>query len=184
MEHDIEQEALAEIQSHEETPSSQMQVQPRPKRHLSTSSSSSISNAESTLQNQAPIFQTPTTLKRSKTDIDKPSTIDLSNHLQPAKEHINANVDDYPVSFDKLKEFLEISYKLPEDNIVSKVSDYTDDTTGFNNMLNETLKLVNNRTLCRKIKRIKTLLIPSALDDGDHNSRISGQGSETDESVH
>ncbi|KAJ8669557.1 hypothetical protein QAD02_000816 [Eretmocerus hayati] len=154
------------------------------KRPLSISSASAITQPESgSLEMTSGDFKTPNkVVKKYKKEV-KSRKVNLSKHLQAAKENVNKNNGPFPITFDKLKEFLEKAYVLPEENYVSTANKYTTDTVGLHDMLGETLSHINNRTLRRKILRIRELLIPPTSAD-ERPQELSEYESDTDASVY
>ncbi|CAB0034758.1 unnamed protein product [Trichogramma brassicae] len=88
--------------------------------------------------------------KRAKKRDDEVTLEEIKNMFNPARHHIEDNIDDYPISYDQLVAFLQQSYGAT--GIDSILNALTDDTDGLVRMLTASKNLKTRITrLIRKL---------------------------------
>ncbi|KAJ8671312.1 hypothetical protein QAD02_002571 [Eretmocerus hayati] len=140
-------------------------VQTGVKRPLSSAASTTSSNMNPVHENNSSQEIKPKPTKISKLEGNK---LDIQKYLQPAKEYIDHNTKSWPLTYDKLLEFLESTQGMSEDAIGQQARSYCSDMNELNEMLSSVYPHLGNRTLKARITRIGRIITPaSKLSPGE-----------------
>uniref|UniRef100_A0ABD2W5S1 CCHC-type domain-containing protein n=1 Tax=Trichogramma kaykai TaxID=54128 RepID=A0ABD2W5S1_9HYME len=110
--------------------------------------------------------------KRAKRRDSSTSLSEILNALEPAKENIVKNHNRYPLSFDKLTEFLQKTYSVSD--IRSVALQFTEDTDRLVDMLSDTRREIScpnlKARLLRSIDKLSRMNVADAFSDSSFAS--------------
>ena len=100
-------------------------------------------------------------------------TTDYVDQLEPARNHVESNIDKYPISYNKLREFLVNT--RGKSNVIETALMYTNDLKSLHVMLTDVYVHLNQRNIKSRITRIRNIL---------HENDENVSGFLTDDSSH
>ena len=144
------------------------------KRQMSSSltiSSSPSSQADEIASFTEPKAKNPTPKKMKKTPTKVASLTDIRTQMEPLEKCINEKSDAYPLTYDKVTEFLYSTYN--KSNILEISLDFTEETPALINMLSDIHDLSTNNNLQNRIKRLIVRLNDSLESSASDEEGVS-----------
>ena len=155
------------------------------KRPLSSSTSTSTTNeveiainkAEGEPKNKKIIKKAKKSVGKSEESTAIPSISEITEKLEPAREHLLHNAQKYPLDFENISQFLSATHG--KSDIIDVAHKYTADIPSLINMLTEIYGFLQDRNIKSRITRIKNRIQNSITDETTNDDMSLTDESET-----
>lgn len=175
----------SQINDTDNNPNQEMFPPSGTKRPLSSSASASTTNefaiavnkAEGELKNKKIIKKAKKSVGKSEECSAIPSISDITEKLEPAREHLLLNAQKYPLDFENISQFLSATHG--KSDIIGVAQKYTADIPSLLNMLTEIYSFLQDRSIKSRITRIKNRIQDSITDEVTNDNMNFTDESET-----